>query len=399
MMGREHWKEITLDNVCKIQTGKWDANHADVNGKYRFYTCAADYQFSNTKRFSGECIILPGNGANVGEVYYYDGDFDAYQRTYVLSDIIIDPKFLFLHLKFQWKEINRDKQFGSATNFIRIGNFLEYSVPLPPISEQIRIVEKLDAILPNVKSAKDRLENINKIKEKLIYSLLLDNGEFSKEIELGNFIIESDERIGPGWKDVRMIGVDQSKGIVPLRTSKTSGFENYKIVRKNNFVYNPMRINVGSIALYNEHEIAITSPDYVVFSVKEKLSSNYLLNYLKSKKGLMQIDNNTKGAVRERLYFENICKVKINESATGDIEVIEKLFRCFNLLEQKKEYLYSLLDNIEQSVLAKAFRGELVDPDPDDEPADALLARILEEKGKIEDEGRSRKARKRKGKG
>ena len=56
-------------------------------GKYRFYTCASKHMYCNTKKFTGECIILPSNGANVGDVYYYNGDFDAYQRTYVLHNI------------------------------------------------------------------------------------------------------------------------------------------------------------------------------------------------------------------------------------------------------------------------------------------------------------------------
>lgn len=50
------------------------------------------------------------------------------------------------------------------------------------------------------------------------------------------------------------------------------------------------------------------------------------------------------------------------------------------------------VDKIEQAVLAKAFRGELVEPDPSDEPAEELLKRIVEEKAKLEG-GRKRKKR------
>ena len=81
------WKWAKLGEVCKIQTGKYDANHAKTLGKYRFYTCAFDFMYCDTNRFKGENIILPGNGANVGEVFYYNGEFDAYQRTYVLNEI------------------------------------------------------------------------------------------------------------------------------------------------------------------------------------------------------------------------------------------------------------------------------------------------------------------------
>jgi type I restriction enzyme S subunit len=159
-MGNELWVEVTLENLCNMETGKWDANHAIEGGQYRFYTCAYDYQFCNTKRFSGDCIILPGNGANVGDVFYYSGEFDAYQRTYVLSNFAINTKYAYYHLLYKWRETNREKQFGSATNFIRIGNFLDYMVSVAPLSEQKRIVAKLDAILTKVTDAKVRLEKI-----------------------------------------------------------------------------------------------------------------------------------------------------------------------------------------------------------------------------------------------
>ena len=126
------WEEVSLGDVCEITTGKHDANHAVLDGKYRFYTCAYEYAFCNTNRFQGKCLILPGNGANVGEVFFYNGEFDAYQRTYVLTNIQIDEKFLFYNLKYRWKQVNSDKQFGSATNYIRMGNFTDYFLPLPP---------------------------------------------------------------------------------------------------------------------------------------------------------------------------------------------------------------------------------------------------------------------------
>jgi len=134
--------------------------------------CAAKHSYSDTKRFSGECLILPGNGANVGDVYYYDGDFDAYQRTYVIHDITILPKFLNYHLRLNWKKINEDKQFGSATNFIKIGNFKDYVVPFPLLGEQQNIVAKLDASFAHLKRAEDiilkKLKNLNALKAAIL---------------------------------------------------------------------------------------------------------------------------------------------------------------------------------------------------------------------------------------
>lgn len=380
-MGREHWAETVLENICSITTGKRDVNEGNPNGKYLFFTCAQHPTRIDFFEFEGEAILVAGNG--FFNVKYYTGQFNAYQRTYVLQNINIHPKLLYYFIQYSLDLLTKDKR-GTTIKYIRLPDLQKHVIPLPPLNEQQRIVDKLDAILPKVKRSKVQLENISRIKEKLAYSYAIENGEFSKEVELGEYIYECNDRVGDGWGKFPMVGVDQQKGIVPLRTSKAKGFENYKVVRKGNFVYNPMRINVGSIAFYNKDEVAITSPDYVVFSTADDLSPNYLLTYLKSKKGLMQIDNNTQGAVRERLYFENLCKVKINESVVGKTQLIENTFKAFNKLESNKNYLLTTLEKIEKSILAKAFRGELVEPDPNDESAEELFKRILQEKAKLE---------------
>ena len=141
------WEVKKLGEVCDIQTGKHDANHASSKGEFRFYTCAFEFMFCDTKRFNGENLILPGNGANVCEVFYYNGEFDAYQRTYVLNKIKTLPKFLYYHMLCHWKKRNHDKQFGSATNYIRMANFTDYKIAFPPHTEQQKIVAILESKL------------------------------------------------------------------------------------------------------------------------------------------------------------------------------------------------------------------------------------------------------------
>jgi type I restriction enzyme, S subunit len=59
---------------------------------------------------------------------------------------------------------------------------------------------------------------------------------------------------------------------------------------------------------------------------------------------------------------------------------VEKLFKAIDLIEQEYQKASQLCDRLEQATLAKAFRGELVPQDPNDEPAIALMERILAEK-------------------
>lgn len=146
----ENWCWCRLGDVVKISTGNKDANHSSVEGKYDFFTCSMVPIKSNTFSYAGECLILPGNGANVGLVIYYDGQFEAYQRTYVLEKIsnLIIFKYLFYVMNLNWKSYNDDKLFGSAIPYIKLGNLLEYPFPLPPLTEQEKIVEIIEQMLP-----------------------------------------------------------------------------------------------------------------------------------------------------------------------------------------------------------------------------------------------------------
>lgn len=216
---KDDWAECTLGEICTIQTGKYDANHAKDDGKYRFYTCAFDYLKCDTNRFSGKSIILPGNGANVGEVFFYDGQFDAYQRTYVLNQIKINPKYLFYHMSGFWKIINLDKQFGTATNYIRMGNFTNYNVPIYPLPVQKAIVKKIEELFSSLDSG---IADLRKAQEQLkIYRQAVlkkaFEGELTKKWRTENKIVN-------GWKVINLSEISDACLGKMLDRKKTKEF-------------------------------------------------------------------------------------------------------------------------------------------------------------------------------
>ena len=74
---------------------------------------------------------------------------------------------------------------------------------------------------------------------------------------------------------------------------------------------------------------------------------------------------------------------------------VEALFKLADDIEKRYEKARGHVDKLTQSILAKAFRGELVPQDPGDEPASELLKRIRQEKASKEEKGgvRSRRTR------
>ena len=137
---------VELGNMCDIKTGKKDVNHSTPDGKYQFFTCALGQYKSPDYAFDTEAILLPGNGANVGKVFYFRGKFQAYQRTYVLLNFKnkILGKFLYHYLSAEWNNYIKSRQFGSATNYIVLGGLQKFKIPLPPIETQKQLVAEME---------------------------------------------------------------------------------------------------------------------------------------------------------------------------------------------------------------------------------------------------------------
>jgi len=142
------WEWVRLELIASIQTGKKDVNEGHENGLYPFFSCAMEPLKSNDYSFDCEALLLPGNGANVGQITYYYGKFEAYQRTYILSDFYKDSaRFIEKVLDAFFLKSLEGKQYGSAINYIKMGNLTDFMIPLPPLAEQKRIVAKIDQLM------------------------------------------------------------------------------------------------------------------------------------------------------------------------------------------------------------------------------------------------------------
>jgi|APSaa5957512576_1039674.scaffolds.fasta_scaffold10688_2 type I restriction enzyme, S subunit len=167
------WIENNLIELVDIKTGKKDANQGDENGTFRFYTCAKDYSFIKEYAFDEEAILVSGNGAYVGYVHYFKGKFDAYQRTYILSNFKIDVYFLYHYLgeKLRFR-IHREKQDG-ATPYITKGTLAKFKVKYPENpAEQTAIATILSKVDEAIEATQNSIKAAEKLKNSLMQNLL-----------------------------------------------------------------------------------------------------------------------------------------------------------------------------------------------------------------------------------
>ena len=156
------WDVLNIGDLCTIRTGKLDVNQADEGGKYPFFTCAERIYQINTYAFDAEAILVAGNG--FFNVKYYKGKFNAYQRTYVLSDIKTFGKYLYYYVDNRLRDITGESR-GSTISYIRLGDLRDYPVAVAPPDQQNHIVaeiekqfSRLDEAVANLKRVKANLK-------------------------------------------------------------------------------------------------------------------------------------------------------------------------------------------------------------------------------------------------
>lgn len=158
---------VKMKQKASITTGKEDANHSNPKGKYKFFTCADDVSYCDDFKFDGKSVLVAGNGNF--NVKYYDGMFNAYQRTYVLkNDSVIGN--LYFTLLFN-TDLFRKKSNGSIIKFITIDMLNNIEIPI--FSNKIDDI--LNNILTEINYIEEKSHKLKELKNKLLP--LLINGQ------------------------------------------------------------------------------------------------------------------------------------------------------------------------------------------------------------------------------
>ena len=136
--------KVKIGELTKIKTGKLDANAASEDGQYPFFTCSREPLKISTYSYDCECVLVAGNGDL--NVKYYNGRFDAYQRTYIIEDNgsgKLYMPYLYYFMEDYIEEL-RKQAIGGVIKYIKLGNLTDAMIELPSINEQKFIVDILE---------------------------------------------------------------------------------------------------------------------------------------------------------------------------------------------------------------------------------------------------------------
>lgn len=372
---KNNWTWIRLGKLVTIKTGKEDANFATTNGKYLFYTCAEQPLLCDLPNFSGESILIAGNG--MFHVNYFIGNFNAYQRTYVLQNFKgVSGKYLYYHLKNSIEEITKSNR-GSTIQYIRLGDLTNNPVPLPPLAEQQRIVDRIESLFEKLDQAKgliqdalDSFENrkaailhkafsgeltknwrdengidMDSWEEKVISDVCIINPKKIDTKELPNDLIVSFIPM-PAVSDILgIINEPQTRSLGEVKKGYTNFIENDVIFAK----ITPCMEN-GKAAIVGEliNGIGFGSTEFHVFRCSERINNKYLYHLLRNQSFRDEAKAVMTGAVGQqrvpKSFLENYLLIlpKIEEQ----MEIVKLLDDIFEK-EQNAKDLYELIGNID----------------------------------------------------
>ncbi len=169
-------KKELLGKLVDIATGKLDANAATENGQYPFFTCSREVFAIDRYAFDCEAILLAGNNAGGDfNVKHYQGKFNAYQRTYIIT-VNKESRILYRYLYYQLlrslKEFKK-QSVGVGTKFLKLGMIKSLNIALPSLLEQRPIVAKLDALSAETKKLEaiyqKKLADLEELKKSLLH--------------------------------------------------------------------------------------------------------------------------------------------------------------------------------------------------------------------------------------
>lgn len=329
-----------LGDIASVERGKFSPrprnNPIYYGGQYPFIqtgdVAKADkyiVKYSQSLNELGLAVsrIFPKNtiaitiAANIGDVGIL-GCAMAFPDSLVgiIPNDKIDVDWLYYIMQFN-KTVLDSLAPENAQKNINLEILRTFALEVSPLPEQIQIAAILSTWDDSLATLAKLIDTKREQKRALAEQLLTGKRrlkEFKEEwieTRLGEHIFEVSSR-NKGSKTSRVLSVTNHSGFVlpEEQFSKrvaSENISNYKIVLNGQFAYNPSRLNVGSLARLDKFEDGIVSPLYVVFDVKNSISSNYLLYWLDSPVAENRIKAGIQGSVRDSVSFDALSSFKI----------------------------------------------------------------------------------------
>ena len=238
------WEQRKLGEFADISTGKLDANAMVEDGEYDFYTSGMKKYRIDTPAFEGPAITIAGNGATVGYMHLADGEFNAYQRTYVLQNFQANRYFLYSEISKKLpRKIAQEARTGNIP-YIVMDMLTELTISLPVLEEEQAKIGAFFKQLDNTIALHQRkLEKSKALKSAYLSEMFPAEGERKPKRRFAGFTDD--------WEQRKLGDVSPLRGGYAFQSEKFRS-QGVPIIRISNILSDG---NIGgNYAFYDEQE-------------------------------------------------------------------------------------------------------------------------------------------------
>ncbi|WP_129738874.1 restriction endonuclease subunit S [Massilimicrobiota timonensis] len=320
--------KVRVGDLTKIRTGKLDANASSETGEYPFFTCSKEPLKISTYSYDCECVLVAGNGDL--NVKYYNGKFDAYQRTYIIEDNSsgkICMLYLYYYMESYIEEL-RKQSIGGVIKYIKLGNLTDALIELPSVYEQKAIVEILGKIKNIINKHNKEISNLDElIKARFVemFGTLSDNENGFDVVIIDDVcsLIKDGTHQTPQYiedkeegykflssKDVMSQKIDWSKiKYIPADLHEKL----YATLKpqRNDILMSKNGVNYGVAAINDTDEVFDIYVSLALLRPKEMIDPIFFRCVINNPETKRQFDSSIKGVGVPNLHLSEIKKTKI----------------------------------------------------------------------------------------
>ena len=277
--------KVKLGELTNIRTGKLDANAASEDGTYPFFTCSKEPLRISTYSYDCECVLVAGNGDL--NVKYYNGKFDAYQRTYIVEsngDGRLHLPYLY-HFMTRYVQELRKLSIGGVIKYIKLGNLTDAEISLPRIKEQKDACEKLKKVKNIIDKKEAQISYLdNLIKARFVEMFSFVDSEQVKIAELVEQKIPTAKKDFEGDTEIKYIDISS----IDNRRNIVTGSTKYKMsnapsraqqhVQFGDILISTVRPNLKNVAMVSlDNDNLVASSGFCVLRSK-KCTPEFLMS-------------------------------------------------------------------------------------------------------------------------
>ena len=301
--------------------------------------------------------ILLSSRATVGECSIASNECTTNQGFQSLIAKQCNIDFLYYLIQTKKKDLIRNA-CGSTFLEISANEIRKIKVAVPVQNEQEQIAKLLSLIDERIATQNKIIEDLKKLKSAIIEIEYTPNAKTTSHI---GDVIEQISKRNKNNAIQNVLSVSNRQGFIKQsdqfenRNVASEDTSNYKIVEKNDFAFNPARINVGSIARLTTLEKGIVSPMYICFRTQENVAPKYIDFFFESKHFYCEIQKRLEGSVRQCLSFEGLCNIPISlPSFEMQQRIGKRLFTLGQKIKTETDLL-ELLNKQKQYLLRQMF--------------------------------------------